>query len=41
MSNMHVNLGFLLIPTVFHFLFEIMIYLMIRVILHEVGKKKS
>lgn len=39
MWNMHMHLGFLLIPTVFHFLFEIMIYVMISVILPEVVKK--
>ena len=39
MSNMHMHLGFLLIPTVFHFLLEIMIYEMISIILPEVVKK--
>lgn len=38
---MHVHLGFLLIPTVFHFLCEIMTYVMISVIPPKVVIKKS
>lgn len=39
MSNVYMCRGFLLIPAVFHFLFEIMIYVMISVIILEWKKK--